>query len=217
MLPVGSGQMLWGLLRRLFGRRPVAAPSQPSPFDGTADWLRRLPASVAFCDVETTGLTTSDRIVSFGGIGLKTAALADGKFDVAFSYLLFDPGRKSHPKAEQVHGYGDWTLRFQDPFSLYAEEISAFLSSYELLVAHNAEFDFEFLDREMMLVGMPPLPQPVYCTMQGYRQLGLGGSASLNAVCKRINLVRAGSLHTWESSLPAAQRCRSTPPSVPTR
>jgi DNA polymerase-3 subunit epsilon len=133
--------------------------------------------------------------VSFGGIGLRTAALASGKFDISFSHLIFDPGKRSHPKAEQVHGYSDWTLRFQDPFSLYAEEIFSFLSSYELLVAHNAEFDFEFLDREMMLVGLPSFPQSIYCTMQGYRQLGLGGSASLNAVCKRINLARSGSLH----------------------
>src|SRR3954468_15508526 len=187
--------MLWNLLRRLFGRRPVAGEGQPSPFDGTSDWLKRLRASVAFCDVETTGLSHTDRIVSFGGIGLRTAALASGKFDISFSYLVFDPGKKSHPKAEQVHGYSEWTLRFQDPFSLYAEEIFSFLASYELLVAHNAEFDFEFLDREMRLVGLPTIPQPIYCTMQGYRQLGLGGSASLSAVCQRINLTRTGSLH----------------------
>ena len=33
-------------------------------------WLDRLPASVAFCDVETTGLGNHDRIVCFGGIGM---------------------------------------------------------------------------------------------------------------------------------------------------
>ena len=33
-------------------------------------WLDHLPASVAFCDVETTGLGTHDRIVSFGAIGM---------------------------------------------------------------------------------------------------------------------------------------------------
>jgi hypothetical protein len=32
--------------------------------------LDHLPASVAFCDVETTGLGHHDRIVSFGGIGM---------------------------------------------------------------------------------------------------------------------------------------------------
>jgi len=38
--------------------------------------LDHLPASVAFCDVETTGLGNHDRIVSFGGIGLISQNLA---------------------------------------------------------------------------------------------------------------------------------------------
>ena len=42
-------------------------------------WLDRLPASVAFCDVETTGLGNHDRIVSFGGIGMISRNLAKGR------------------------------------------------------------------------------------------------------------------------------------------
>ena len=41
-------------------------------------WPDRLPASVAFCDVETTGLGNHDRIVSFGGIGMISRTLAKG-------------------------------------------------------------------------------------------------------------------------------------------
>jgi hypothetical protein len=39
-------------------------------------WLDHLPASVAFWDVETTGLGNHDRIVSFGGIGMISRDLA---------------------------------------------------------------------------------------------------------------------------------------------
>ena len=42
-------------------------------------WLDHLPASVAFCDVETTGLGNHDRIVSFGGIGMISRNLAKGR------------------------------------------------------------------------------------------------------------------------------------------
>ena len=42
-------------------------------------WLDYLPASVAFCDVETTGLGNDDRIVSFGGIGMISRDLARGR------------------------------------------------------------------------------------------------------------------------------------------
>jgi DNA polymerase III subunit epsilon len=181
--------MFWGILQRLLGRRPRdgVQPLQP--------WLSRLPASIISIDVETTGLAASDRVVSFAGIGLKTEALASGKFELSYLHLVFDPGKKRHPEAEKVHGYSDWALRFQNPFSVYAEDIRRFVSSYALLVAHNASFDFGFMNREMTMAGLPALTVPVYCTMQGYQALGIGGSASLNAVCQRINLARVGNLH----------------------
>jgi DNA polymerase III subunit epsilon len=158
-------------------------------------WLDRIPASVAFCDVETTGLANDDRIVSFGGIGMISSALAKGRLDLAYSYLVFDPRKRNHRDAEQVHGYSDWVLRFQDPFEVHAAAVRRFLNSYELLVAHNAAFDFRFINREMTLARLPPLTQPIYCTMKGYRALGLGGSAALSAVCGHIQLARSGDLH----------------------
>ena len=55
-------------------------------------WLDHLPASVAFCDVETTGLGKHDRIVSFGGIGMISRNLMKGSGDLKYVYLVFDPG-----------------------------------------------------------------------------------------------------------------------------
>ena len=78
---------------------------------------------------------------------------------------------------------------------VHAAEVRRFLTSHELLVAHNAAFDLRFINREMRLAGLPALTRPVYCTMKGYRALGLGGSASLSAVCRHIKLARAGDLH----------------------
>jgi DNA polymerase III epsilon subunit-like protein len=115
-------------------------------------WLDRLPASVAFCDVETTGLGNRDRIVSFGGIGMISRDLAKGRPDLAYLYLVFDPGR-NHGNAEQIHGFSDSTLRLQNPFAVHAADVWRFLTSYELLVAHNAAFDLRFINREMRLSG----------------------------------------------------------------
>jgi DNA polymerase III subunit epsilon len=157
-------------------------------------WLDRLPASVAFCDVETTGLGHHDRIVSFGGIGMISRDLAKGRPDLAYLYLVFDPG-KNHGNAEQIHGFSDSTLRLQDPFAVHAADVWRFLTSYELLVAHNAAFDLRFINREMRLSGLPALTRPIFCTMKAYRALDLGGSASLSAVCRQIMLARAGDLH----------------------
>jgi DNA polymerase-3 subunit epsilon len=139
-------------------------------------WLDRIPASVAFCDVETTGLTKDDRIVSFGGIGM--ISNAQGRLRLDYTYLVFDPGKSNHRDAQQVHGFSDWVLAVQDRFEVHAAQVWRFLTSYELLVAHNAAFDFRFINREMTLAGLSSLAGPIYCTMKGYRALGLGGSAS---------------------------------------
>jgi DNA polymerase III subunit epsilon len=157
--------------------------------------LDRIPASVAFCDVETTGLGKEDRIVSFGGIGMISDEFAQGRLHLAYLYLVFDPGKSNHPGAQQVHGFSDWVLAAQDPFEVHAAQVWRFLTSYELLVAHNAAFDFRFINREMTSAGLSTLTRPIYCTMKGYRALGLGGSVSLNAVCSQIKLARAGDLH----------------------
>jgi DNA polymerase III subunit epsilon len=158
-------------------------------------WLDHLPASVAFCDVETTGLGNHDRIVSFGGIGMISRELARGRPDLQHLYLVFDPGTRNSRDAERIHGFTDSALRLQDPFAVHAADVWRFLTSYELVVAHNAAFDLRFINREMRLSGLPAVTRPVYCTMKGYRALDLGGSASLSAVCRRIKLSRAGDLH----------------------
>jgi DNA polymerase III epsilon subunit-like protein len=101
-------------------------------------WLDRSPASVAFCDVETTGLGKDDRIVSFGGIGMITKEFAKGRSQLTYTYLVFDPGKRNHPGAQQVHGFSDWVLAAQEPFEVHAAQVWRFLTSYDLLVAHNA-------------------------------------------------------------------------------
>ena len=158
-------------------------------------WWNHLPASVAFCDVETTGLGNDDRIVSFGGIGMISRGLAKGRPDLKYLYLVFDPGRANRRAAEQIHGFSNSVLRLQDRFAVHAAEIWGFLTFYELLVAHNAAFDIRFINREMRLSGLPALRSPIYCTMKGYRALDLGGSAALSAVCRHIKLARSGDLH----------------------
>src|SRR6266480_5475782 len=83
-------------------------------------WWDQLPASAAFCDVETTGLGNHDRIVSFGAIGMISRDLAKGRADSEYLYLVFDPGRANRRAAEQIHGFSDSALRLQDPFAVYA-------------------------------------------------------------------------------------------------
>lgn len=178
------------------GREPngvgFVAPTTAKPRPA---WLAQLPAKVLVVDVETTGLTNRDRLVSFAGVLLETEALGDGKFQLRYMHSIFDPGRKSHPKAEAVHGYSDWVLRHQEPFVESAETIARLFEEADVVVAHNAEFDIEFINREFEYAGYPRIAKPIFCTMTAYRQLGTWESASLSAVARRIGLGRRGERH----------------------
>ena len=155
-----------------------------------------IPKCVAFFDVETTGLSDKDRIVTFAGVKLlDTETLSTGSLPIACIYLIFDPGRKSHPRAEAIHGYSDWALRHQERFEVYAATIESFFDSADLVVAHNAEVDVGFYNREMERLGRAPISKPTFCTMDGYRQKGFPGSASLSAICREIGVARATKLH----------------------
>jgi len=63
------------------------------------------------------------------------------------------------------------------------------------VVAHNADFDIGFYDREMQRAGRSPIAKPIYCTMNGYREQDFVGSASLAAICQSIGVARATRFH----------------------
>lgn len=153
------------------------------------------PKCVTFFDVETTGLNTTDRIITLAAIKLLNPATCASRLEAEFMHLIFDPGRKSHPEAEAVHGYSDWVLRHQDTFDVHAETIQKFFNSSDLLVAHNVEFDLAFYNREMGRTGRSPFASATCCTMIAYRQRGFPGSASLDAVCHRMGIARANRQH----------------------
>lgn len=164
---------------------PPPVPREPPPAP--------LPAFVAAVDVETTGLSGTDKIVSLGAVWLATDCLHERVFPVSYLHLIFNPGRKSHPAAARVHGLSDKLLSNQDPFSTYAPAIAAFLNSANVIVAHNASFDLGFIVRELAACGQR-IARPHQCTMQAYRAVGTG-SASLNSACAAMGLKREGTLH----------------------
>ncbi|MDR6306411.1 DNA polymerase-3 subunit epsilon [Nitrobacter vulgaris] len=149
---------------------------------------------MAAVDVETTGLTSEDRIVSIGAFWLSTAALSDGSFPVSYLHLIFNPQRKSHWAARKVHGFSSEILEKQELFSSYAEQIISFLNSADLVIAHNAAFDLAFVNRELRSAGSDTVKSKILCTMQACRAAGIS-PAKLDCVCERFNFSRDGNVH----------------------
>lgn len=154
-----------------------------------------LPKHILFVDVETTGFYSSDRIVSLGAILMDAHGLRENRLLYRWMHAIFDPMKKSHPKAEAIHGYDDWTLRHQEPFEKRAGLVSKLIEVSELIVAHNAEFDTSFIFKELRNANQSWSNRNTYCTMTAYRELDLGGSASLGSVCGKLGIRRSKKTH----------------------
>jgi DNA polymerase III subunit epsilon len=96
-------------------------------------------------DTETTGLDPKqgDRIVEIGCIELVNRVETGNSF-----HAYFNPGMAMPSIAEQVHGLSDAFLSDKPYFDDVVEDLLDFLGDSPL-VAHNAMFDFGFLNAEL--------------------------------------------------------------------
>src|ERR1019366_2126340 len=99
--------------------------------------LETLPSTIAFIDVETTGLSDRDRIVSLAVLLLKTNAIETGKLNLECIHRIYNPGIRCHPDAERIHGHDDWTLTQQPFFLDEANEISKWIGRADLASSHH--------------------------------------------------------------------------------
>lgn len=151
-------------------------------------------ADFVFVDVETTGLFSSDRIVSMAAIRVHPDEVLARELRLEYIHLVFDPGKKSHPRAEAVHGLDDWFLRHQPQFHEQADGISTIFAGSPVIAAHNVAFDRQFLQREFAIAGIPFATSGYLCTMHAYREQEYG-RASLNAILPRLGLARSSEKH----------------------
>lgn len=156
-----------------------------------ATGLRR----VIVLDTETTGLQRYDRMVSIAALRF------EGEASKGYLHRVYDPRKDSHPGALAVHGWDDWTLRFQDLFADDAEEVREWLAWADVLVMHNAAFDMRYVARELRKAEVAPIEVDAFCTMEGARDVW-SGSARLDDCLGRMGLRRAGSRHgAYEDAL----------------
>lgn len=145
--------------------------------------------TVVAIDVETTGLRPYDRIVTLAAV-----CTIEGLSGFELLHRCFDPRKDSDPAAYAIHGWDDWSTRFQDLWKDQAVELHAWLQRADVIVAHNAEFDLHYVNREFRKADLPPLQGVTFCTQQAARTAGRG-SATLDACCARIGLRRNGDRH----------------------
>ncbi len=103
-------------------------------------------------------------------------------------HLLIDPERDVPEEASRVHGLTRADLRGKPRFAEIAGELLDFLGN-DSLVAHNAPFDFGFLDAEFGRIGQPPLDRTrMIDTLALAKARFPGLPNSLDALCRRFGI-----------------------------
>jgi len=139
-------------------------------------------------DTETTGLDprTGDRLVEIGCIELVNRVPTGRTF-----HAYFNPDRPMPLEAEQVHGLGDAFLADKPRFPESVLDLLEFLAESPL-VAHNAQFDFGFLNFELGACGHPELSlERMIDTLVLARRRHPGAKHSLDALCTRYGIDRS--------------------------
>lgn len=140
--------------------------------------------SVLF-DTETTGLEplAGDRVIEVACLEL-WRDLPTGETFHAF----MDPGRDIPEEATRVHGMTRADLRGKPRFAEVAGGLLAFLQDSPL-IAHNAPFDFGFLDAEFARIGAPALDRArMVDTLAMAKARFPGAPNSLDALCRRFGI-----------------------------
>ena len=139
-------------------------------------------------DTETTGLSfqSGDRLVEIGCVELVNRVETGETFHV---YL--NPQRPVPPEASAVHGLTDTFLSDKPLFGAQVDALLAFVSDAPL-IAHNAGFDFSFLNGELVRAGRAAIDlSRMVDTLAMARSRHPGAKHTLDALCSRYGVDRS--------------------------
>lgn len=140
-------------------------------------------------DTETTGLDprSGDRMVEIGCIEMVNRVPTENTF-----HCYFNPDRDMPAGAEAVHGLSIAFLSDKPRFHEKAAEFLEFIGEEAMLVAHNAGFDFGFVNAELDMCGLPALSRDrMVDTVALARARHPGAKNSLDALCTRYGIDRS--------------------------
>jgi DNA polymerase-3 subunit epsilon len=136
-------------------------------------------------DTETTGLDpgTGDRVIEIAAIELVNLIPTGQTY-----HVLLDPERDVPEDSTRIHGFTAEMLRGKPKFPEVVEDFLGFLGG-DPIVAHNAPFDFGFLDGELRRAGRPPLDRGRMVDSLALAKKRFPGMPnSLDALCRRFGI-----------------------------
>lgn len=136
-------------------------------------------------DTETTGLDPllGDRVIEVAAIELWNDLPTGASF-----HRLIDPQRDIPADASRIHGITNAEVAGKPRFGAIVDDLLAFFGDAPL-IAHNAGFDFGFLDAELGRIGRPALDRGrMVDTLVLAKTRFPGMPNSLDALCRRFEI-----------------------------
>jgi DNA polymerase-3 subunit epsilon len=136
-------------------------------------------------DTETTGFDplTGDRVIEVAAIELLNDLPTARTF-----HALIDPQRDIPSESTRVHGITNMHVEGKPLFAGIADAMLEFFGDAPL-IAHNAPFDFGFIDAELARIGRPKLDRArMIDTLVLAKTRFPGMPNSLDALCRRFEI-----------------------------
>jgi DNA polymerase-3 subunit epsilon len=136
-------------------------------------------------DTETTGFdpVLGDRVIEIAAIELFNDLPTGKEF-----HALLDPERDIPSDSTKVHGITNLHVQGKPKFAAVADAMLAFFGDAPL-IAHNAPFDFGFIDAELQRIGRPPLDRARMIDSLVLAKAKYPGMPnSLDALCRRLDI-----------------------------
>ncbi len=139
-------------------------------------------------DTETTGFDplNGDRMVEIGCIEMVNRVATGRDY-----HAYFNPERDMPAAAEKIHGLSASFLAGKPLFKDCAADLLEFIGDAQL-IAHNAQFDFGFLNAELKFCGRAEIGlERMIDTLAIARKRHPGAKHTLDALCSRYGIDRS--------------------------
>lgn len=139
-------------------------------------------------DTETTGFDPKkgDRMVEIGCVEMINRVETGRTY-----HAYFNPERDMPAEAEAVHGLSSAFLADKPLFAACAQDFLDFIEDSPM-VAHNAGFDFNFINAELAMIGLPEVGRDrMVDTVALAKIKHPGAKVSLDALCSRYGIDRS--------------------------
>ena len=134
-------------------------------------------------DTETTGLDfENDKVIEIGIVELIDNVLTQNYF-----HEYINPDMNISLSAQKIHGISNEFLIGRPTFNKVAKNFLDFIKN-DTLIIHNADFDTNFINKELQNCGFNNIKNSVVDTIKIAKKEFPGQTVNLDSLCKKLNV-----------------------------